>query len=175
MKARHLALCAASFLAAPMAMAQEFKADVPDNVLTPDQVETQTLGSLEFFDGMPSEDTVQKVFDNLDLLRATTAFLDGMKIASMRAMLQGYEDMGVQPNEVVIAENLLDARSIWLTPNTTTIYIGSNVDISEGPMVIEVPAGLLGLVDDAAFELRHRYRCSWPRQGRGRQIPASAQ
>ncbi|WP_299356010.1 DUF1254 domain-containing protein [uncultured Shimia sp.] len=134
------------------ATAQEFAADVPDNVLTPDVVETETLGKLEFFDGMPSAETTQKAFDNLDLMRATSAFLDGMNIASLRGMFQGYEEIGAKPNEIVITETLMDARSIWLTPNTTTIYIGANVDISEGPMVIQVPPGLLGLLDDAAFD-----------------------
>ncbi|MEP2783656.1 MAG: DUF1254 domain-containing protein [Pseudoruegeria sp.] len=125
---------------------------MPDNVITSDVVETETLGTLNFFDGMPSPETVDKVFDNLDLVRATTAFLDGMKIASLRGMFQGYEDAGAQPNDIVITETLMDARSIWLTPNTTTIYIGSNVDIADGPMVIQVPPGLLGLIDDAAFD-----------------------
>ncbi|MCP4383029.1 MAG: DUF1254 domain-containing protein [Hyphomicrobiales bacterium] len=138
-------------LVGPVA-AQEYAADVPENVLTPDVVETETLGTLEFFDGMPSPGTVEKTFDNLDLIRATTAFLDGTKIASLRGMFQGYELAGAQPNEVVITETLMDAKSIWLTPNTTTIYIGSNVDIADGPMVINVPPGLLGLIDDAAFD-----------------------
>ena len=132
--------------------APKYAADVPENVLTPDQVQTETLGTLEFFDGMPQPETVQTVFDNLDLIRATTAFLDGMNIASLRGMFQGYEDAGAKPNDVVITEQLMDARSIWLTPNTTTIYIGANVDISAGPVVIEVPPGLLGLLDDAAFD-----------------------
>ncbi|MDP2495291.1 DUF1254 domain-containing protein [Shimia thalassica] len=139
-------------LATGAALAQEYAADVPANVITPDVVETDTLGRLDFFDGMPSPETVDKVFDNLDLMRATTAFLDGMKIASLRGMFQGYEDIGAKPNDIVITETLMDARSIWLTPNTTTIYIGANVDISEGPVVIQVPAGLLGLIDDAAFD-----------------------
>jgi hypothetical protein len=46
------------------AFAQESKpkyaADVPEFLLTPDKVETDLLGDLEFFDGMPSESTVQK-------------------------------------------------------------------------------------------------------------------
>lgn len=44
---------------APVA-AQEYAADVPENVLTPDVVETATLGTLEFFDGMPLPETVKK-------------------------------------------------------------------------------------------------------------------
>ena len=81
------ALIVASTFAA--ADTPKFAADVPDSVLTPDQVETKTLGAFEFFDGMPSSETVEKVFDNLDLIRATTAFLDGMKIASLRGMFLG--------------------------------------------------------------------------------------
>ena len=32
----------------------EYSADVPEFLLTPDRVETDLLGNLEFFDGMPS-------------------------------------------------------------------------------------------------------------------------
>ncbi|MEQ9696024.1 DUF1254 domain-containing protein [Shimia sp. SDUM112013] len=166
MKPKHLAFVTTLALAAP-ATAQEFAADVPDNVRTPDVVETETLGTLNFFDGMPSAETSQKAFDNLDLIRATTAFLDGMSIASLRAMFQGYESVGAGPNDVVITENLMDARSIWLTPNTTTIYIGSYVDISDGPVVLDVPAGLLGLIDDAAFEYVTDIGALGPDKGKG--------
>jgi hypothetical protein len=38
----------------------KYAADVPEFLLTPDKVETDLLGSLEFFDGMPSEATVQE-------------------------------------------------------------------------------------------------------------------
>ena len=45
----------------------KYAADVPEFLLTPDQVETEFLGDLDFFDGMPSESTVQKTYDFLDL------------------------------------------------------------------------------------------------------------
>ena len=101
---RRLLAGAALAATTTMALAEtpEFAANVPEKVLTPDVVETDTLGTLEFFDGMPSPETVEKAFDNLDLIRATTAFLDGMKIASLRAMFQGYEDVGAKPNDIVI-------------------------------------------------------------------------
>ena len=38
----------------------KYAAEVPEFLLTPDQVETEFLGELEFFDGMPSESTVKK-------------------------------------------------------------------------------------------------------------------
>jgi hypothetical protein len=147
---------ALAFLALPMAKAMaapkaKYSADVPDSVKTPDKVETKSLGTLEFFDGMPSPETVKKVYDNLDLTRGVTAFLDGIPIASMYAMLRGLREAGVAPGEVGISETLLDARSLLLTPNTTTIYILAQIDLSDGPVVLDAPPSMLGLIDDAAF------------------------
>lgn len=144
-----------------------YAADVPDKVTTPDVVETNTLGTLKFFDGMPAPDTVARLYDNLDLIRATTAFLDGIRIASIHGLLHGYRSQGVKPNEVAIHAGLMDARSIWLTPNTTTIYIAAQVDVSEGPVVIEAPAGLLGILDDAAFEYVTDIGAVGPDKGKG--------
>lgn len=163
-------LLAAFFLTGATAIAQtapKYAADVPAGLLTPDVVETDTLGRLEFFDGMPKADTVAKVYDNLDLIRATTAFLDGMQIASLQGLLKGYEDVGVKPGEVVIHSGLMDARSLWLTPNTTTIYVAANIDVSDGPVVIEVPAGLLGILDDAAFDYVTDIGAVGPDKGQG--------
>ncbi len=56
----------------------KYSANVPEFVLTPDKVETKYLGDLEFFDGLPSEATVKKVYDFLDLSRGVHAFLNGM-------------------------------------------------------------------------------------------------
>lgn len=51
------------------AMAQTYAAKTPEAIITPDVLETRRLGSLRFFDGMPDEDTVNKVYDNLDFSR----------------------------------------------------------------------------------------------------------
>lgn len=67
----------------------KYSADVPKFLLTPDKVETKFLGDLEFFDGMPSESTVKKAYDFLDLSRGVEAFLNGMPAASLYAMLEG--------------------------------------------------------------------------------------
>ena len=136
----------------PQAHAEpKYSADVPESVKTPDKVETERLGTLEFFDGMPSPETTQKVYDNLDLTRGVAAFLDGIPITSLYALNRGLREAGVAPGEVGISETLLDARSLLLTPNTTTIYILAQIDLSDGPVVMNAPPQMLGLVDDAAF------------------------
>ncbi|MCR9087850.1 MAG: DUF1254 domain-containing protein [Rhodobacteraceae bacterium] len=160
-----MALCAAA--TSGVAQSPEFAADVPDSVTTPDVVETYSLGTLNFFDGMPSQETVEKLYDNLDLVRATTAFLDGIPVAAIQGFVNGFAGMGLNTNEIAISETLLDARSIWLTANTTTIYVTSIVDTSEGPVVIEVPPGILALLDDAEFTYVADFGPLGPDEGKG--------
>ena len=145
----------------------KYAAKVPESVKTPDVVETSTLVKLKFFDGMPSKETVEKLYDNLDLARAVTAFLDGIPIASIQGFVNGLPEVGVQPNEIGITETLQDARSIWLTCNTTTIYITSVVDTTDGPVVIHVPPGILALLDDAAFQYVGDFGPLGPDKGKG--------
>jgi hypothetical protein len=42
----------------------KFSAKVPESVTTPDKLHTELLGDLEFFDGMPSKETVKKAYDS---------------------------------------------------------------------------------------------------------------
>ena len=43
--------------------------DVPASITTPDRVETR-IGTLEFRDGVPTPETIDKAFDNLDFTYA---------------------------------------------------------------------------------------------------------
>jgi hypothetical protein len=91
----------------------KYAAKVPDSVKTPDKVQTEFLGDLEFFDGAPSRATVEKAYDFLDLSRGTTTFLKGIPAASVYALLEGLIQAGVQPGDLGITEDLMDARSLF--------------------------------------------------------------
>jgi len=145
----------------------KYPANVPEFLLTPDKVESEYLGDLEFFDGMPSDVTVKKVCDFLDLSRGVHAFLNGMPAASLYAMLEGLKDIGLEPGDVGITENLLDARSLLLTPNTTTPYILGELDLKDGPVVMDIRVPVLGAVDDAFFHYVTDIGITGPDQGRG--------
>ena len=145
----------------------KYSAKVPEFVLTPDKVETEHLGELEFFDGLPNETTVEKVYSFLDLSRGVHAFLNGMPAASLYAMLEGLKDIGLEPGDVGITENLLDARSLFLTPNTTTPYITGELDLKDGPVVLDIRVPVLGAVDDAFFRYVSDIGLTGPDQGRG--------
>ena len=107
----------------------KYAARVPENILTPDVVESHRLGELNFFDGLPSAETVEKVYDQLDFARGVEAFLSGIPAASVYAFLEGLKQAGLGPFEMGITEQLLDARSLWLTPNTTTMYCLTEIDV----------------------------------------------
>jgi hypothetical protein len=136
-------------------IAQELKpkysADVPSSLLTPDKVETNLLGTLEFKDGLPNEETVNKAYDFLTVSRGVKAFLDGMPAASLYAMLEGLKDAGIKPGDVATFENLMDARTLFLTANSTTPYIVGEIDLKNGPIVLEIAQPVLGFINDAFF------------------------
>lgn len=78
-----LTIHAAAFAQQP----PKYAADVPESIQTPDLVQTERLGDLKFFDGLPSTETVNKVYDYLDTARGVDAFLNGMPAASIHAFL----------------------------------------------------------------------------------------
>jgi hypothetical protein len=145
----------------------KYSANVPEFLLTPDKVKSEYLGDLEFFDGMPSDTTVEKVYDFLDLSRAIHAFLNGMPAASLYAMLEGLKDIGLEPGDLGITEDLLDARSLLLTPNTTTPYILGEINLKDGPVVMDIRVPVLGAVDDAFFRYVTDIGITGPDQGQG--------
>ncbi len=126
---------------------------MPDSITTPDEVKTR-IGTLRFTDGAPDEETVRLVYDNLDFVRGVTAFLDGIPAASVFGMCRGFAEAGVGGQTVGIMEDLIDARTLILTPNSTTVYVLYCTDLETGPLVVETPQGILGFMDDAY--LRHR-------------------
>jgi len=156
-----------SFALAQEAANPKYSADVPEFLLTPNKVETEFLGDLEFFDGMPSEATVKKAYDFLDLSRGVDAFLNGMPAASIYAFLEGLKDAGLKPGDMGITEDLLDARGLLLTAQTTTPYIFGEIDLKNGPVVIDIRVPVLGALDDAFFRFVSDVGLTGPDQGKG--------
>lgn len=131
-------------------------------VSTPPRVETP-LGVFEFFDGMPLPDTVSKSWDTLDLMRAVDVFLNAMPGASMVAMRNGFRSIGCDANhKLIYTDPKADSAQIVLTANTVTAYGTNYIDLSHGPVVVEVPPNSLSFVDD----IWQRYSATWATPGR---------
>lgn len=120
---------------------------IPPSVMTPDKVESR-IGRLEFKDGMPSQETLDKVYDHLDFTHAFEAFMHAIQGVNTHAIHKGLIEAGVKDNEVIIFSELVDAKSRILTANVDTIYTMGFLDLTNQPMVIETPPRLLGMIND---------------------------
>jgi hypothetical protein len=141
--------------------------DIPEAITTPASVDTR-IGTLKFFDGYPDDATTQKVYDNLDFMRGVDAFLNAMPGASAEAIRVGWASQGAVNNQtLLIMEDLMDSKSLFLTPNTESIYHMAWFDVSDGPLVIETPPNVLGIIDDHWFKYVGDFGNAGPDKGKG--------
>ena len=141
--------------------------DIPAAITTPDRVETR-IGTLEFVDGFPTEETVELVYDNLDFLRGVEAFLTAMPAASVRAIRRA---------SVTSASAQRDhdqsPRTCWtpvrsiLTPTPRASTSGPCWTSRDGPMVVESPPNTLGMVNDFFFRYVADLGNAGPDKGKG--------
>ncbi|MCJ7453366.1 MAG: DUF1254 domain-containing protein, partial [Steroidobacteraceae bacterium] len=138
------------------------------SISTPDKVQTP-IGRLEFFDGVPTDATVDTRYDNLDRMRGVEVFLDNVGALSVYSVIAGNAAIGLsQPNQIAVAEKLLDSHSLYLTGNTSTMYSIGHLDLEAyGPTVVEVPPGMLGMLDDAWMRYVGDFGVAGPDRGKG--------
>ncbi|WP_223428640.1 DUF1254 domain-containing protein [Tateyamaria pelophila] len=139
-----------------------------DAISIPDKVET-AIGALEFFDGVPTDATVEMVYDNLDRMRGTDVFLDNIGAVSMYSVRKGLADAGAEgANRIALFANLMDSQTLVVTANTSTLYAYTYTDLAkDGPTVIEVPPGMLGFLNDAWQRFVGNMGVTGPDKGEG--------
>ncbi|QDT00933.1 DUF1254 domain-containing protein [Adhaeretor mobilis] len=139
-----------------------------ESISIPDKVET-AIGSLEFFDGVPSDATIDRLYDNLDRSRAVDVFLDNVGAVSMYNVRKGLADAGAKgANKIAIFEQLMDSQTLVVTANTSTLYAYTYTDLSsDGPTVIDVPPGMLGFLNDAWQRFVGNMGVTGPDKGKG--------
>jgi hypothetical protein len=139
-----LAGCATS---SPVAEQYKYSTAISPGVAVPNKVET-SIGTLKLNYGYPDDATTQKVYDNLDRSRALQAYLLAIPIVNQASMRATLRQFGPDNQTDVIWENLVDSRTVELTANDNTIYSFIWIDTHKGPVVVEVPPMVLGLIDD---------------------------
>ncbi|HRV94421.1 MAG TPA: DUF1254 domain-containing protein [Anaerolineae bacterium] len=146
-----------------------YNTQIPEKIMTPDTVETR-IGTLEFFDGIPTKETAALVYDNLDFLRGIETFLNGIPAASLEALRRGQAELGAtECYQAIVFDNLMDSNPLYLTGNTDTVYCVFYLDLKkDGPTVVEIPAGAgPGTVDDAFFRFVIDMGAPGPDRGKG--------
>ena len=139
--------------------------DIQPEITTPDSVETR-LGTLKFFDGFPDHATVEKVYDNLDFSRGVRR--SSMRCRARRSIVCARAcESGEDNQTVLIMETLMDSKSLFLTANSETVYNLMWLDLKDGPLVIETPPNILGIIDDHWFNYVGDVGNAGPDRGKG--------
>jgi hypothetical protein len=104
----------------------------------------------DFANGYPTDETVEKLYDERDFQRACQAYLWSLPAVSFMAWQRGItKGLGAR-NGQVVAILSYEARRGILTANATTPYYLGFANLSSGPMVLVIPTrGVQGGISDA--------------------------
>lgn len=114
----------------------------------PNKVTTH-IGELTFDHGIPTEETSEKLYYELDYHRAVQAYLWSLPIVGQAQWRQSYLDLyDMKPNQIVYLTQFND-RSLILTANESTPYLIGWTNVKDKAAVVQVPpGGLIGLAID---------------------------
>ena len=77
--------------------------------------------------------------DHLDFVHGTEAFINAFPGASLAAMRRGFQSAGAEDNSFTFFPELMDSASLFLTGNCDTVYFWGFIDLTGGPMVLDIP------------------------------------
>src|SRR5210317_385241 len=97
MKRMMTAMMVAVVLAAGTTRAAEptpgYNTKIPESIMTPNGLETR-IGTFNYFDGIPTKETAEAIYNHLDYIRGVESFLNGMPAASLEAIRRSQEVNG---------------------------------------------------------------------------------
>lgn len=109
----------------------------------------QELADAEFELGFPTAESADALRDELFFQRAVQAYLWSLPAINIWAMKEGSERTFGAGNTVLpIWQKRIDAKTLVTTPNTDVLYAMGYLDLADGPLVIQSPPGILGILDD---------------------------
>jgi hypothetical protein len=100
--------------------------------------------------GFLGKEAIATLKDELIFQRAVQSYIWALPVLNMYGMMDGSEKaFGKGYNVLPIFKDRLNAKTLITTPNSDVIYALGYLDLKDdGPMVIEVPPGLQGILDD---------------------------
>jgi hypothetical protein len=107
----------------------------------------------EFVGGYPTPETVERARDEVDLNRAVQVYRQFFPTVSGYAIFKGNNAVGIIENKV-FGTLETEPRHVGLTLNSDTPYAPILLDLTGGPMVIELPPGPLICI---AMDLNQRW------------------
>ena len=108
------------------------------------------LANAPFTNGFLSKEAIALLKDELLFQRAVQSYLWALPVLNMYGMKDGSETVfGRGYNVLPMFKDRLNAKTLITTPNSDVIYALGYLDLKDdGPIVIEAPPGLQGILDD---------------------------
>lgn len=108
----------------------------------------QSASPYKFENGYPTAEVSAKARDDADFQKAIVAYRFWYPTVSVEGIFNGNRAIGIDDNKGLGAA-AAGPRQVGFTLNSDTPYGSATVDVSKGPMVVELPPGAyIGLVDD---------------------------
>jgi hypothetical protein len=119
-------------------------------VTSPTLEHYRQLAAFPFVKSQLSKEATAILTDEMTFQRAVQLYLWALPSLNMYGMKEGSEaKFGKGYNILPIFKDRLDAKTLITTPNSDVIYALGYLDLKEdGPLVIEAPPGLQGILDD---------------------------
>ena len=73
-----------------------YNTKIPESIMTPNDLETR-IGTFRYFDGIPTKETAEAIYNHLDYIRGVESFLNGMP-----AKVTGWQ-VCLWPDDLIIA------------------------------------------------------------------------
>jgi hypothetical protein len=140
--------------------------DIPSSIPIADEIETR-IGTLNFTDGYPDEETAQKLYDQMDFQRGVEAMMMTMPGASLHGFRKGLREIGPDNVTAALWADRMDSKTLLLTPNTTVVYLFMWLDTKDGPLILETPPNVLAIIDDHWFRYVGDIGNAGPDKGKG--------
>ena len=125
------------------------------------------IGKLEFPLGYPTEKTAQMLEDEMLYINAVAAYTNTVQGASLWALRKGFAAAGINDGDFFVSPEMVDAKFLQLTANMDTYYFWGNLNLKDGPLVVETPPNVLGIFDDFWFNWIGDYGLAGPDKGQG--------
>jgi len=109
-----------------------------------------TLANAPFVKDYPTPESSRMLQDELLFQRATQAYLWALPAINLWAMKEGSEKVfGAGYNVLPTWKERIRASTQVTTPNSDVVYAMGYLDLKkDGPLVVEAPAGVQGILDD---------------------------
>lgn len=132
-------LLAAALVAASLGLSAF--AQTPAATTMPDKLETR-LGTLDFDHALPTPETRQKLYDELDYQRAVQAVLWAEPAINNALFRRAMEVVGTPNLGATLHDKRQQPGHETLTPNQSVIYLYDIINLKDtGPVVYTAPAG----------------------------------